>query len=104
MPKGQNPQSRKIANEYASAEIDRLLKEKGFSHLHVQGRGDHLVIYSLKEEEKTNRARFTRLSSNNYQLGIADHQGRWETTPFTGSIPELVTMLTEQFSFVLVEF
>jgi hypothetical protein len=98
------PQDRQTANKFASAEIDRLLNEKGFFHLHVLGRGDHLVIYSQDEGEKTNRARITRLSTNNFCLGFADHRGRWETTPFTGSIAELVTMLTEQFSYVLTEF
>lgn len=95
---------RKIANEFASNNILRLLKERGINHLYIQSRGDHLMLYSLEDEEKTNRVRFTRLSVNIYQLSIANHQGRWEKTPFTGTIPELVEMLFEQFSFVLAEY
>lgn len=95
---------RKMANKFASAEIERLLQEQGITHLHIQGRGDHLVLYSLEDEEKTNRVRFTRLSVNKYQISIATHRGRWGKTPFTGTIPELVNMLVEQFSFVLAEY
>jgi len=95
---------RKIANEFASNNILRLLKERGINHLHIQSRGDHLMLYSLEDEEKNNRVRFTRLSVNIYQLSIANHQGRWEKTPFTGTIPELVEMLFEQLSFVLAEY
>lgn len=95
---------RKMANEFASDNILRLLNEQGINHLHIQSRGDHLMLYSLEDEEKTNRVRFTRLSVNKYQLSIANHRGRWEETPFTGTIPELVEMLFEQLSFVLAEY
>ncbi len=95
---------RKIANQFASEKILQLLKEQGVEHLYIQARGDHLVLYSLEDEEKINRVRFTRLSVNKYQLSMADHKGRWEKTPFTGTIPELVDMLIEQFSFVLAEY
>jgi len=95
---------RKMANKFASEKILQLLKEQGIDHLYIQARGDHLVLYSLEDEEKVNRVRFTRLSSNKYQLSMADHRGRWEKTPFTGTIPELVEMLIEQFSFMLAEY
>ncbi len=95
---------RKMANKFASEKILQLLKEQGIDHLYIQARGDHLVLYSLEDEEKVNRVRFTRLSSNKYQLSMAGHRGRWEKTPFTGTIPELVEMLIEQFSFMLAEY
>ncbi len=95
---------RKMANKFASDKILQLLKEQGIEHLYIQARGDHLILYSLEDEEKINRIRFTRLSVNKYQLSMANHRGRWEKTPFTGTIPELVKMLIEQFSFVLAEY
>jgi len=93
-----------MANKLASDQILHLLKEQGIDHLYIQARGDHLILYSLEDEEKINRVRFTRLSVNKYQLSMANHKGRWEKTPFTGTIPELVEMLTEQLSFVLAEY
>ena len=98
------PKDRKMANKHASEKILQLLKEKGINHLYIQARGDHLVLYSLEDEEKINRIRFTRLSVNKYQLSMANHQGRWEKTPYTGTIPELVELLIEQFSFTLAEY
>ncbi len=62
------------------------------------------MLYCLEDEEKINRVRFTRLSVNKYQLSIANHRGRWEETPFTGTILELVELLVEQLSFVLAEY
>ncbi len=94
----------KMANKFASDKILQLLKEQGIEHLHIQARGDHLVLYFLEDEEKINRVRFTRLAVNKYQLSMADHKGRWEKSPFTGTIPELVDMLIEQFSFMLAEY
>lgn len=95
----------KMANKFASDKILQLLKEQGINHLHIQARGDHLMLYSQEdEEEKINRVRFARLSVNKYQLSIANHRGRWEKTPFTGTIPELVELLIEQLSFVLAEY
>ena len=93
-----------MANKSASEKILRLLKEHGIDHLYIQARGDHLVLYSQEDEENINQVRFTRLSVNKYQLSMANHKGRWEKTPFTGTIPELVEMLIEQFSFVLTEY
>lgn len=95
---------RKMANEYASDKIVQLLKEQGIDHLYIQARGDHLILYCLEDEEKINRVRFTRLSVNKYQLSMANHRGRWEKTPYTGTIPELVELLIEQFSFMLAEY
>ena len=95
---------RKMANRSASEKILQLLKEQGITHLYIQARGNHLILYTLEDEEKINRVRFTRLSVNKYQLSMANHKGRWEKTPFTGTIPELVEMLIEQFSFVLAEY
>jgi hypothetical protein len=98
------PGLRKITNEYQCAEVRQLLKNKGLHHLNVLARGSHTVIYSEDDGEKINRARFTHIDRDSYQLGIADHRGKWNITPFEGTLPELVEMLTEQFFFILTEF
>lgn len=104
MKKKVDPQMRRMSNNADSAKIDLLFKEKGITHLQVQGRGDHLVIYSQEEEEKFNRARLTRKSSNKFLLSMANHRGKWEPTPYTGSIDELVALLTEQFGFAIADY
>ena len=81
--------------------VERILREKGFPHLHVHVHGQHLVIDSQDGDERWNRARLTRLSSTQFQLGMADHRGRWEATPFSGTLVELLTMLVDEFGFTL---
>ena len=100
----QDAQMRRIMNQHGCAQIKDLLKEQNLTHLKALGRGDHLVIYSEEEGEKISQARLTRLSTHSYQLGFADHRGRWESTAFTGTIPELMQMLTTQFSWVLTDY
>ena len=61
--------------------IENKLHQKGFYHLCVRIHGKNLIVYS-EEGEKINRARLTRINSQTYQIGIADHRGKWERTPF----------------------
>lgn len=90
-----------------SAAKERLkenLHEQGFTHLNVRTHGAHLVIYSEEDEDKINRARLTRINAQTYELSMSSHRGKWETTPFTGSMAEILTLLTEQFPFTLTEW
>ena len=80
---------------------EHILHERGFPHLHVRAYAQHLVIYTQDEDERWNRARLTSLQSGQYQLGMADRRGKWEPTPFTGTLTELLTMLVNDLAFVL---
>lgn len=100
-----NKHTQKLINELAVQELMDFLHQNGFGHLKVLVRGQHLVIYSTGPEgDRFNRVRLSRISSVKYQLGIANHMGRWEVTPFTGTLPELMQLLTEQFGFVLEDY
>ncbi|WP_373894351.1 hypothetical protein ACUL41_00245 [Virgibacillus natechei] len=81
--------------------LEDILERKGFIHLNVRKHGDHLVIYSTEDGEKVNRARLTKVTAQYYQIGMADHRGRWESTPFRGTMEEMVTLLTTDFNFAL---
>ena len=81
---------------------EHILHEQGFAHLHVRASAPHLVIHTKDEAERWNRARLTSLRSGQYQLGMADRRGKWEPTPFTGTLTELLTMLVNDFAFVLM--
>lgn len=85
-------------------DIETELNKKGFTHLRVRIHGKNLVIYSEEEGEKINRARLTQINSQTYQIGMADYRGKWEHTPFSGTLLDMLTMLTEQFSFVLAKW
>ncbi|MDA8334752.1 MAG: hypothetical protein M0Z41_07145 [Peptococcaceae bacterium] len=103
LPVDKIPGVSKITNEYRCAEVRQLLQGKGLHHLSVLARGDHTVIYSEDDGEKLNRARLTYIRHDSFQLGIANHRGIWEQTPYIGTIAELVGIVTEQFYFVLAE-
>jgi len=84
--------------------IEKKLHDKGFTHLYSLTRGYHIAIYSKDDEDKVNRARLTNIKEKQYQLSMADHRGKWEVTPFTGSIDELIEMLITNFSFALIDY
>ena len=79
-----------------AGELLRLLQERGRIHLTVKARGAHLVI-----EGGGPRARLTRLPNGHYGLSLPNFSGRWESLPFAGTLPEVVSDLDEQFGFHL---
>ncbi|WP_324670183.1 hypothetical protein [Geochorda subterranea] len=94
---------RRVLNEAAREEIQQLLTALGFTHLGVLSRGRYLVIYAEEGGEKMPRLRFGRIDQGRYALDMANHRGGWEPTPFTGTLAELFSLVTEQFGWVLLE-
>lgn len=82
--------------------VERVLHERGLGHLHVRVYGKHVIIHSGEPGDGENRARLTRLNAQHFQLGMADHRGRWEQTPFVGTWRDLLTQLVDDFGFTLV--
>ncbi len=64
--------------------------------MYVRVHGDHLILgrhepLGPQGELKTDdRVRLTCLGSDRYGLSVKRHTGRWETTPFTGTMTEMV--------------
>ena len=64
--------------------------------LYVRVHGDHLILGRREpigpngEMENDDRVRLTRLSASAYGLSVKRHTGRWERTPFSGSMVEMV--------------
>jgi hypothetical protein len=92
-----------MANAFGESTVARWLAEQHLDHLQVLTRGAHLVVYSEEDGAKWNRIRFTHLGGQGYLLAIADHRGRWEDTPFTGSLPELLHLVATDFAWVLTD-
>jgi len=78
-------------------------KLKGLLHAHdrtagmyVRMHGDHLILSRREpigpngEFENDDRVRLTRLSADTYGLSVKRHTDRWERTPFSGSLEEMV--------------
>ena len=58
--------------------------------------GDHLIIGREEafgqqgEMEPDDRLRLTARNQSTYGLSVRRHTGRWEKTPFTGTLEELM--------------
>jgi len=64
--------------------------------LYIRVHGDHLILGRREplgpggEMENEDRVRMTRLSASTYGLSVKRHTGRWERTPFSGGMEEIV--------------
>jgi len=80
------------------------LKELLESHtptagMYVRVRGDNLILGRQEpigpngELENDDRVRLTRLTTSTFGLSVKRHTGRWERTPFAGSLEEMVDIV-----------
>ena len=67
--------------------------------LYVRVHGDNLILGRRESVgpngslENDDRVRLTRLSTSTYGLSVKRHTGRWERTPFSGTLEEIVDIL-----------
>jgi len=67
--------------------------------IYVRTWGDHLIIGRHEpfgpdgEMEADDRLRLTTLNTSSFGLSIRRHTGRWEQTPFTGTLDDLVDVI-----------
>jgi len=84
--------------------VENELQKNGLKHLKVSKRGMNLVIYGEDENGKDNRCRFSCIKSGLFYLNIANHTGKWEQTPFEGTLEERLFMVIEQFPGTLTDY
>ena len=87
----------KTAMRAAESKLKHLLDaHERTAGLYVRVHGDHLILGRREpmghngEMENDDRVRLTRLSASAYGLSVKRHTGRWERTPFSGSMEEMV--------------
>lgn len=78
-------------------QLSRLVAQSDVTAgMYVRVHGDHLILGRREplghegELEDDDRVRLTSLGSDRYGLGVKRHTGRWERTPFDGTMPEMV--------------
>ena len=81
----------------AQAKLAKLLEADAITAgMYVRVHGDHLIagrtepIGPKLTPGNDDRVRFTRLGANSYGLSVRRHTGRWEQTPFHGTLEETV--------------
>jgi len=67
--------------------------------MYVRAHGDHLILGRQEpigpngELENSDRVRLTQLAATSYGLSVKRHTGRWERTPFAGTLEEMVDVI-----------
>ena len=78
--------------------VELLEKNETTAGMHVRVHGEHLIAARLEtaadgSTEADDRVRLTRLGPRSFGLSVKRHTGRWERTPFTGNMTEVVNAI-----------
>lgn len=88
-----NPKMRETQAEL-SVQLEKHESTRG---MFIRVHGDHLIIGRTETfdgvEENVDRVRLTRLSSRTFGLSVKRHTGRWERTPFSGPMTDMVDVM-----------
>ncbi len=97
--------------EAARAKLDRLLADHPVTEgMYVRIWGDHLIIGREEafgpngELEADDRVRLTALKTNSYGLSVRRHTGRWEKTPFTGTMDDLTHVIWSMMQHIVAPY
>jgi hypothetical protein len=77
-------------SEFELFTIIKFLKAKDLTHIKIAKRGMSIALYCESEGKRENRCRFTKLGSFEYSFDVASSTGRWEATPHTGTLKEVL--------------
>lgn len=86
--------------EAGRTRLEELLSSHPLTEgMYVRNWGDHLIMGRHEpfgpdgEIEASDRLRLTALNSSSFGLSVRRHTGRWEKTPFTGTLDELADVI-----------
>jgi hypothetical protein len=95
----------------ARARLDQLLSGDPLTQgMYVRAWGDHLIIGREEpfgpngEMEADDRLRITVLKGASFGLSVRRHTGRWEKTPFTGTLEELVDVIQSLMQHIVARY
>ena len=84
----------------AEAKLKGLLEaHQPTAGMYVRVHGDHLILGRQEpigpnsQLENDDRVRLTQLSASSYGLSVKRHTGRWERTPFAGTLEAMVEII-----------
>lgn len=76
----------------------------------IRVRGDHLYLGRKEppgpyaDEEPDERIRLTVLGGTRFGLSVHRHTGRWERTPFSGTLQELTQVICTTMQHLVAEY
>ena len=78
-----------------------LRRRKGLEHLRVKKHGVSLILLSGEGRDEVKHAKLTSLGKENWGLSLPRHTGRWERTPYVGTLDYLLKVLLTDLGFYL---
>lgn len=93
-----------IARRDGKASVEEIIRaQDGLDHLRVERRGKSITLVSYPESVRVPHARLTHIEQRIWGLGLPRANGRWERTPFVGSVNQLMEILLGDLGFHLAE-
>jgi hypothetical protein len=89
------------AEEHHPQIVERLLHARGFNHLRARKYGAAVIVESGPKADAIKHIRLTRQTAQVWTVDMADHRGRWESTPFRASLDELIAAVADTFPWTL---
>ena len=100
-----------VRREAVRARLEKLLAKHSLTEgMYVRSWGDHLIIGRHDpfgpngETEADDRLRITALNRTSFGLSIRRHTGRWEKTPFTGTLEELTDIIWSLMQHIVIPY
>lgn len=91
--------------ETARDEITALVESNPVTAgLQVRVRGKILTLAREDEWGRDDRVRLTHLGSSQFGLSVMRHTGKWERTPFAGTVPELFEVISGPMQHLVSEW
>ena len=102
---------KKVRREAIRARLEELLSSHPLTEgMYVRAWGDHLIMGRQEpfgpdgEMEADDRLRMTALNRSSFGLSVRRHTGRWEKTPFTGTLDELVDVIRSLMQHIVAPY
>jgi hypothetical protein len=92
-----------VATDFDVSIAEGFLKRRKLRHVRAKKRADTVTLATGTADDPWPRARFRLLTKQRWALDIADPAGRWEKTPFQGSLQQLLALLADTFGWVLAD-
>ena len=70
--------------------LELIAQHDATAGMYVRVHGDHLILGREADHETDDRVKLTKLGPKSYGLSVKRHTGRWERTPFAGSMTDVV--------------
>lgn len=81
--------------------VEDLLHRRGAAHLRARKHGSAVLVESGPASDPVKHFRLRRETALLWRLDMATHTGRWEPTPFRGTLDELVATVADDFPWTL---